>query len=928
MKKEMAELVRALREADTPAVLAFFAGMPEEDRKTFAPEVRRWLEELKETRRKDAENHTFSEQAVASHALRFVNLFRAAEVAAVACDRGSQAGPTLALLGFEDDFVAAASDRAHFPKQAWCESLIGGQFGWSAPAWRAVRAMVRKGLCRAPDHENYVLGALVGLRESHDPYGDLSRRAEGLPPRPVLSLKERLLREPDWLDSAFWRLFEIEGTSQISLAKCERYGGRGGWSEAIVELSRDGVLSRDRLLDASLGALGRGFLQFRAGWFSRLHEALAPTPAERIARIDTYLSLLGSEIPPTVSFALSALRQIDATQSVSFGKLWPALAPALRSGTMKIAKEALAFAERAAGREPEARQSVCLAATEAFLGGHGDVQARALRLIEQYGLPDDEELREHLDALSAAVRPSLRPRFEAWVHRGETASPRPAVTTPEDAPVLPPAQASRVSPDRAIAPIASLDDLFDRASAILESPLDIDEVERVLAGIARLAGDVSSTFARLAPPLAKRAVARLQRPPGGPTYTPAVEEAIIHVLVSWLGHRNYFPELAAQRPLDNRNEPIGFLMRRLSAVAGQVVERPGLPLLSAPTHRGGWIAPIALVERWLAWQGAGLEPDGHEQVLALLRLAPEDRATALGPARRVRGETGRALRHALGEPGEPGDDSALWLAAFRSAQPYGDLPDFETKHPGLGPGAGHAAEYVCQPPISPIEPGPPGRIDPRLLPVLVNSPRSFPGWEWRSRPLLRWTSTLWPAHRESFFQRAIPTLATAVRWSEAADREAVGFLEPLCDPFTEMRPMACHALVLGLAARDSALRAQAAEGLVAAITEGRLAEDVFAAALAAHFLDDAGARLRWSKVFMEVARISGMHSAFLARALPASLPSTPEVNMRNVGPYLETMNEILSSAKLPLESASARTFLSQIGGSGKIPALARTLLKR
>ena len=65
------------------------------------------------------------------------------------------------------------------------------------------------------------------------------------------------------------------------------------------------------LLDASLEALSRDFVQMRSGWFSRFHEELKPSLDERAARVDRYLLLLGSTIAPTVSFAVKALQKLD-----------------------------------------------------------------------------------------------------------------------------------------------------------------------------------------------------------------------------------------------------------------------------------------------------------------------------------------------------------------------------------------------------------------------------------------------------------------------------------------------------------------------------------------------------------------------------------------------------------------------------------------
>src|SRR5207302_10667133 len=66
----------------------------------------------------------------------------------------------------------------------------------------------------------------------------------------------------------------------------------------------EGKLPRDQLLDTGLSALRRDFAPFRAGWFSRFHEALNPTPIERQQREAEYVALLTSPVSATVSFAV------------------------------------------------------------------------------------------------------------------------------------------------------------------------------------------------------------------------------------------------------------------------------------------------------------------------------------------------------------------------------------------------------------------------------------------------------------------------------------------------------------------------------------------------------------------------------------------------------------------------------------------------
>ena len=71
---------------------------------------------------------------------------------------------------------------------------------------------------------------------------------------------EVLRRNPDLLVEDVWRVFEVEGGGENSLAAYDKYSSaENRWRTALVELGNDGSLDRERLLDASLDALQRGF---------------------------------------------------------------------------------------------------------------------------------------------------------------------------------------------------------------------------------------------------------------------------------------------------------------------------------------------------------------------------------------------------------------------------------------------------------------------------------------------------------------------------------------------------------------------------------------------------------------------------------------------------------------------------------------------
>jgi len=119
-----------------------------------------------------------------------------------------------------------------------------------------------------------------------------------------------LLRARPWIWGSLWLLFEVEGAGESSLASADKYLARDGWSKALRGLADDGVLDRSRLLDASLLAANSGFAEYRAGWFLRFHDALAPTDAERQARAELYLALAGSPQGPSRSFALKSITRL------------------------------------------------------------------------------------------------------------------------------------------------------------------------------------------------------------------------------------------------------------------------------------------------------------------------------------------------------------------------------------------------------------------------------------------------------------------------------------------------------------------------------------------------------------------------------------------------------------------------------------------
>ena len=415
----------------------------------------------------------------------------------------------------------------------WAEFELGRTFR----TWPVVRTLVRSGALPFPATEFYILGMIVAPNHVEHP-------------------RQFLERDPQLLEKEFWGLFEHEGSGELSLAARDKYvPDAATWWQAILAMAADGVIDRSRLLAATLDALQRDFAPFRAGWFSRLHEALKPSATERVALRDRYLDLLVSRVPATVAFAMKALVSVEkagAFEAVALERLAPAF-DARDKGTVQ---RALALAGRIA-RKGNAEISARVANLAARALGHesAEIQTAALALAGT----DSSRTSPYLPLLAPSVRAGLgatEPAAEAAIPRAPAAS--------------------------CVAPITSLNELVEAFAAILENQGPPVEIERVMDGVARLGIEAAvhdSGFDRLTGALAKRAEKLLARSGAA---QPRV--ALAGLALAW-ARRVRVPSPQSEKHLGD------FLLWRLWNLAEQAAQRIRQPLLSLPSFANGRIHP-------------------------------------------------------------------------------------------------------------------------------------------------------------------------------------------------------------------------------------------------------------------------------------------------------------------------------------------------
>jgi hypothetical protein len=805
--------------------------------------------------------------------------------------------------------------------QAWVTTLCerDPQF-----AWPLARGLRLRGLY-ARDSPAYALAFIGGL-------GGTAWRER----KPIYDL---LVADPSLLDGELWRAFQIEGGGDTSFAAHDKYiPAELSWSVALRRLADEGVIDRQRLIDATLDALARGYSAFRAGWFVRFHDELDPTDDERRARLANYLDLVGSPTAQVQSFAVKAVAALERAEPLPEARLIRALRPAVLNPAKSTASHALRLVDAAAARADDEASLAALVAAEALLHEAPDVQARALTIVEQHADADaaDPELATALASAAPVVAPSLRSRLATLSGQG-------AVSQPDFAAPL---AASREWPDsildatvlevvQPIVPIETTDELAIAVARALEHPEEIDNVERAIDGISRLCRVSHAEAAGIWAPMRKRSDRHLREHNAFNGEGLAADFA--GLVAAWLDRK--------QPP---RTDPpltvMGFLSVRMHALAQRAAGGVERVLLSAPTHSEGWIDPGVLVAR-LAGES---EPvDRADLVLALLRLAPDRRESALTAATNLAGESGAAVRFALGSDREkPGSARELWVAAARARYPGRDAPDAGRAFRKLGAGGMNVVQpslrvdreesgrYVWHHlMVAPDVPGkPPSLLYPTVVMHAREAKREYAGdWLWwgahgcgsgaEAEADVRWCATLQPADLDPFFLEGLARIGNNLDWWEA-HWEDRSFLEPLLEVRTNLSDVAIRLLTLALAAKEPGIRGLAADAAGHALADGRLAPNALGASLADAWSSPLVTPRRYALALAAASHASSQIRGLVRQAMTFGLRAKPHTDAAQI---LEHLYEVCHADATGIEDPDARSTLASYT-SGKAGRLAKSLL--
>lgn len=849
-------------------------------------------------------------------------------------------------------------------RPGWIERWVTHQLSDSFnPAWSTVRKLVRDGVCPTPTDDNYI------IQLAHHYWSEKLAGNQW-------QLVDSLRADPGLLEHEIWRFFEVEPPGKAVLLYAHDLEGHAmSWSKAFKTLAASKEIDRDRLLTESLMALRRGRRAAGAAWFLRFHEYLEPTVDERVERQSLYIDLLSNAVPAVVAFAIEALRVVAKENRLDVRSCVDAIPRVFEIATKGVPIAAIKFLGTLVKQHPDVAEAAAVAACPALRHNATDVQKTAVTWLESLNLGPNEAIFRELDNAVESVAPSMRLPVEQirkrMVANASTASStslsRPSelkhaectlretiagLTNAQrtasgidaglrvlehggelEAVPIDPLKMIHLLTENELRPIVSLDELIDELSSAIERPMEPDQFERLLDGLSRLCDRRPPDFAIRTAPLLHRTLKLSDR----------VDRHLSFLVATWCQPAANIS--LRERPRADRTI-LGFLADRIKELGRRVRQGHALPLLSAPTHRNGWLSPMAFVDRLLVRQQTDEKLETFDLIQALLRLAPDQRIDALQLAERLVGDIRPVVRFALGATADATVDEirqhpALWIAAGRGRDPSISLAELLPKIDG--PDTRVPAVYNWRPVRRPKSLDGIGRwhlkiqLDvtpafgsegyrPHLATLKLHSS------DWGVSECIGATMhRVWPINPDPTFATGAVAIARELDAPASTLRPTTEFLEPLFAPQTRFSEMAQLLVAVSLLAKDAGLKVSATDAVIVMIEDGRCVGDELGSVFRKLLISDAVKCNRLAEQLHEVARVSLLHQHACARLVQTMFGDTtalPNGVLPNDSHHLlGALNEWLVALDEPLQAAT-RDVLATLTGSSKTTKLAKSLLAR
>jgi hypothetical protein len=801
----------------------------------------------------------------------------AVAAAALVCGTARDAAPCYAWI---DDALAVAKEFNPLSLPDLADELMKLSEHHIASAQR----LIATGFSRRPDSDGYIRGLM-----------ELPRSGGGL------DIHQHLAADPG-LKEVLLRVMEVQGTSEVSLASCDKYNHADrAWSKILKDLSDRGVYSRALLLDKTLDTLQRDWIQFRSGWFTNFHAVLDPGIDEMRPHATRYLALLASRIPPTVSFALNIVRRLDGAGLIEPRATLEALRPVFSSVVKGQVLGALTLVDRLQRHEPSLQPLAAVVIVPGLAHAAADVQKRILDRLSKWTMNADARasLALYADGIAATNRDALRGLMAADVVPAEA----PPSSIDAMSTVRRRTPSSPLDESFLIPPLANLDELVEHVAYVFENDTDIDAFEQVCGALVGLAPFDETTRTRFAP-VAKRA----------PKVRKVVSFQLARLLLFFMnGERGQ-----ARLHIDPLTWAHRHLIERVDDLMAFAATSPGAPSMATPTHRRGVIHPVAFVERLAEHQSREAGTSRVDFLTGLMRLVPQGMPAAIEPARRLRDSVfSRALRAALGEAIAV-EDPVLSAAATRVRRIVSNAQPVRTWRVESDRTSVRTFHYVQVDRVSSSAATDPVASLERRAAVATGQRwfdyRTVGGADAAS---IRYYATLLPSDVEHVCADGAAVISRNLDWWQAQWQDKA-YLQELLDRPDRLGTMATLLLALGLAGKEPGQTAVAVDVLVQAATDGRLDTHLLATTVAELVRTEHALCARYAKSLGAALRIDPAVTRGVFEVLGAAAVARPDQPPKDTAALLELLHEICAAHHLSLPPAvRASLEAMQLGGKGK-----------
>lgn len=801
------------------------------------------------------------------------------------------------------------------------EDLVSTMVSRNPGSFRIIQSLLISGLTERPSHDNYILGLLCQPMHSDR----------------VPDVAYWIKHDPGLLQEPLLRLFDIEGTSDINLAGCDKYTHDSAltWHTLFLNLCQQGIYSRELLLEKTLGALEKDWPQFRSGWFSRFHDALAPTTEEMSVFSERYLGLCHSRIPPTVSLTLRALNALQAADAINNTALLAAMQPLLSSAVKAQVDAALKLLDQIVRQDAGLAQEAAGIAVFGLLHEATDIQKKIISHLEKWGM--DAATQEQAGHFLPQIAISNRDALSALL--GKSAGDAPIQATKkqnlQSAPalqVLP----SPLAANRALALISNIDDLIEACAYVFENNDDTDRFETVIHALLKLAPYSAEHKNRFGPVL-KRAKKLKPDPDNWRNMDKPLARELARLL-TFIFEAERLPSTSSFAK--GRFDVHSVICQRTEDLMDILMQGKSVSPLASPTHERGFIDPLTLIKRASEQHQLQVQQPLQEQVLSLLRLAHSDDVGLRQQASRLPDTPyHNALRYALGSqvviPAK-GAHSALYIAAARVRYPDADDPQLSQLYGDFGPDGAHAARYQFQVEISKNEaytfyhshlhttPAP-RAIDQAYLSILRHPQtiedqgyfQKIEGFGGNNISQIRWSASMIPSCLEAVFAEGAHAIANNLDWWEA-EWHNKAYLDLLLDPTVPISRSAIMLLSFALAGKEPGQTAIAIDALLASWLEGRLDAAELGNAIHGLLATPQVKASRYAKSLTRAARAHALAPQLVFQLLCIMVTQSPQAPPKDIAALLELLHELRLALNLPLPVPTVTALQSmQIGGKGK-----------